>query len=133
MLRKESRYRILFGRKGGAIYYAKHPTFSVNQRILNCRHLLIQAHFILFGILTSHKTSLVSRLFDLAIGQETSYATAFHSVSPDLVQHRTRAVNEDRRFHNLFCSKRFLLTGDWRRACYVQRGTDQRGTENCKG
>src|SRR6266550_2542547 len=84
---------------------------SVDQRILNGGHLLIQADLVLFGILAPNKPSLVRGFFGFSghVAGWFTNATALDAIPPNLLQQRPTAINEDGRLSNLLRGKNFLV------------------------
>jgi hypothetical protein len=71
----------------------------------------------LIQLFTANEAAFIYGFFDPAIGRKASNTAALNAVASDLLEHWSRAINEDSRFGNLFRGWIFRVVRENNRIC----------------
>src|SRR6266436_5906486 len=97
VLREKVRCGVFPRCKSRSIDYAPEFSGTINQGILHCRHFLVEPNLVFIKALTAH-----------------------NAITSDLLEHRTRSIDEDCRFGNLLSSR--VLLGIVRKESWICPG-----------
>src|SRR5215213_336158 len=101
MLRNEAGGSVLSRREGGAVDNSPKLPFTIDQRILHRRQLLIETDLVFFEAFTTDKAAFVFCLFRITFSVYASNPASLDTVTTDLFETGPRAIDKDDRLHNL--------------------------------